>query len=183
MAYAALVRSTSAFGYADPSRSNTQADSLAWYCVEILLDAIRHARPSSTGDTISSHPSEAPVAAAPRPSAHLHRLHLTLVSVVASVSLALLPRLLAEVESIITTLSLEHEGSEELAPGMREELVALLFKTISESVGDAEKSYAINWWNEHRGVLDGRRSAALDSAHREQETVPRPDTPDAVSRL
>lgn len=66
---------------------------------------------------------------------------------------------------------------------MREELVALLFKTISEGVGDAEKSYAINWWNEHRSILGGRRSAALDSVPGGQETVPRPGTSEMVSRL
>nr|VWO96328.1 Carnitine acetyl transferase [Ganoderma boninense] len=162
MAYAALVRSASSFGYANaaPSdahdRGTTQADTMAWFCIELLLDAIRHVGTVPMKATLpySSTASSSAVATSgstPTPSEHLHRLHLTLISSVPSVPLTLLPRLLTEVKAIVLSvpLSSRERTVDRRAEEMRRELVEALFKAISQDVGDAEKDFAIEWWYEN----------------------------------
>ncbi|CDO71678.1 hypothetical protein BN946_scf184915.g22, partial [Trametes cinnabarina] len=153
MAYAALVRGASSFvgcgprEQEDPERDGSvHGDAMAWFCIETLLDAIR-------ARAHSSNP-------APPASEHLHRLHLALVATVPTVSLALLPRLLGEIEGVITAPSPKSAGVVRVdavrAREMREELVQALFKAILHDVGDAEKEYVIGWWDEHADALGGR---------------------------
>lgn len=118
---------------------------MAWLCIEELLNAIsRHSRLEET----SAPPSE-----------RLHRLHLALVATVPAVSLPLLPRLLSEVKAIITSLS----PAEGRTGEMRDELVQALFKVILQDIGDAEKEFVIDWWDENRGTLVGRSEAVVDA--------------------
>ncbi|KAI0670930.1 hypothetical protein C8Q78DRAFT_974125 [Trametes maxima] len=135
MAYAALVRSANSFGHR--SRANgtesAEGDSMAWFCVEVLLDAIHAAHVPPTGT----------------PSEQVHRLHLALVASVPSVSLVLLPRLLDAARSIVVSLS----TADPRAMEMRDELVQGLFKAVLQDVGDAEKEYGIGWWLENRATL------------------------------
>lgn len=106
LAFAALVRSAA-----------SAADlSLAWFCIDCLLAAI-----AST----SEHDDE-----------RQHRLHLTLISCVPSVPLALLPRLLDPIRSFIDAAQDKE----------RQELTDGLFAEIKERVGDREKEYMIRWW-------------------------------------
>ncbi|KAG2065595.1 hypothetical protein BDR04DRAFT_1108247 [Suillus decipiens] len=110
LAFAALVRSAA-----------SAADlPLAWFCIDCILAAI-----ASTAE----HDNE-----------RNHRLHLTLISCVPSVPLALLPRLLDSIRSFMDAAQDEK----------RQELVDALFAEIKERVGDREKEYMIRWWGELR---------------------------------
>ncbi|KAJ8455269.1 hypothetical protein ONZ51_g12546 [Trametes cubensis] len=148
MAYAALVRGASVCGHDSPGNgeSTPAGDAMAWLCIEELLNAInRHCHLKET----SAPPSE-----------RLHRLHLALVATVPAVSLPLLPRLLSEVKAIITSLS----PAEGRTGEMRHELVQALFKVILQDIGDAEKEFVIDWWDENRETLVGRSEVVVDAA-------------------
>ncbi|TBU54621.1 hypothetical protein BD310DRAFT_1041642 [Dichomitus squalens] len=179
MAYAALVRSASSFGYADSVPDDVrdagpaQADAMAWFCIEVLLDAIRHVGAAPVKATLPY--STAPKAEASSSvfaasestqtsSEHLHRLHLALVATVPSVSLKLLPRLLTEVKATILSVPLSSNEREvdRRSEEMREELVEALFKAISQDIGDTEKDYAIQWWYKN---LDALRRAGTPPRH------------------
>lgn len=152
MAYAALVRSANAFGdgVGTSDGESVEGDSMAWLCVEVLLDAIRRAR-SIPSSSLSPPPSSSSVSPTPSThSDHLHRLQLTLIALIPSVSLALMPRLLQEVKAIVlSSPAADHRGEK------RDELVQALFKAILQDVGDAEKEYTVGWWLENREVLAG----------------------------
>ena len=202
MAYAALVRSASAFGYAKATAqagNSVDADSMAWYCIEVLLDAARHARAAPVKATLPYSPdaqaSSASSSSLPPspaqdsfdvPSEHLHRLHLALVATVPSVSLTLLPRLLSEVQAIVVSVSAPspaHYATERRVEEMRAELVDALFKAISQDVGDAEKAYAIEWWYENREELVLAKAGARHPVFDGVETSANSSSPDIVSRL
>lgn len=171
MAYAALVRSANAFGDGAGASDDesVEGDSMAWLCVEVLLDAIRNSRsaPSSSLPLPLSSSSVSPIP--PTHSEHLHRLHLTLIALVPSVRLALMPRLLQEVKAIVLSSTAADRAEEQ-----REELVQALFKAILQDVGDAEKEYAIGWWLENREALaDEREDPLHDSLETEGTLVAR----------
>ncbi|KAI0631994.1 hypothetical protein C8Q77DRAFT_1210348 [Trametes polyzona] len=151
MAYAALVKSAGALRRSASSDDspNPEGDSMAWFCIEVLLQAIRKASLESSACPKSRAPSE-----------HLHRLHLALVACVPAVSLSLLPRLLDEVKAIITSLSADEQSVD-----MRDELVQALFKAILQDVGDAEKEYVVGWWLENReNLVERDTTSAADLA-------------------
>lgn len=131
MAYAALVRSAAVSGYSTGAddRESAEGDSEVWFCIEVLLDAIRNTAAVS--------------------SEQLHRLHLALIACVPSVSLPLLPRLLEEVKALIQSSSTQEGRPEE----MRGALVQALFKAILQDVGDAEKEFLVGWWLDHIDTL------------------------------
>ncbi|KAI1793301.1 hypothetical protein LXA43DRAFT_971977 [Ganoderma leucocontextum] len=199
MAYAALVRSACSFGYANavPSDAHdagtTQADTMAWFCIEALLDAIRHVGVAPVKATFpySSAPKAEAVPSVPltlpqTPSEHLHRLHLALIASVPSVPLTLLPRLLTEAKAIILSVPLSSSEREvdRRAEEMREELIEALFEAISQDVGDAEKEYAIEWWYENLQALARAetppRHPVFDGA---EATAASTGASDVVSRL
>ncbi|KAI6114154.1 hypothetical protein F5141DRAFT_1195176 [Pisolithus sp. B1] len=78
----------------------------------------------------------------------VHRLHLALVSSVSSLPLALLSRVLSIVDGIIE--GIENDDIK------CDELLEALFQEIINNVGDAEKEFAVRWWDERRvnGVND-----------------------------
>ncbi|KAH9841383.1 uncharacterized protein C8Q71DRAFT_803106 [Rhodofomes roseus] len=141
LAYAAVVRSATALGQNRASQSDGEV--LARFCVERLLDAIHQAGGSR-------EPS----------SEDLHRLHLTLIATVSSVSLVLLPRILGECKAVITSLS------DSSASTRRRESTQALFREISEKVGDAEKEYCMRWWYDNRAsfVVDVEEAATLSES-------------------
>ncbi|EED77947.1 predicted protein [Postia placenta Mad-698-R] len=141
LAYAALVRSASAFGRvkATHPESHTDGDVFAWYCIQALLDAIREI----------GHPT--PIV--DEQDEHLQRLGLTLIATVPSVSLTLLPRMLEECERIITSSRSWAKTASNFDQSPRIHLAKALFREISENVGDAEKEYCIQWWHDHRDTL------------------------------
>ncbi|KAH8114641.1 hypothetical protein DFH11DRAFT_1508769 [Phellopilus nigrolimitatus] len=151
LAYAALVRSastgrsprfptiSSSSSYAkrsdwrwgtneDLSREPSGNQALAWLCVEELTNAIA-ARCTSK--------QEANPARDDRNTAERMRLSLALISLVSNVGLALLPRLLQEVQRVI-------DG--QAGVRRRRVLIESVFEEIMERVGDGEKEYVMRWW-------------------------------------
>ncbi|KAJ6512070.1 hypothetical protein C8R47DRAFT_1291837 [Mycena vitilis] len=132
LAFASLVRSASASAHRPNSVGDLADDgyTLAWYCVDALLEAIHE---------LSEDPSAAPE--------RLHRLHLTLISVVPSLPLKLLPRVLEEIRSVLTTRG----GAQSDSGDKVKVLVDAAFVEISERVGDREKELVMRWWYDNRG--------------------------------
>ncbi|KAI0917380.1 hypothetical protein AcW2_007517 [Taiwanofungus camphoratus] len=148
LAFAALVRSASAFGkMTSYSDSRTGGEAMAWYCIETLLNVIRQTSASSVQEPSSSSP-------------HLHHLHLALIATVPSLSLSLLPQVLTELKNIIrdcSSTALVNSGSNpefrSIVQQRRADLVRALFKEISENVGNEEKEFAMRWWYDNREDL------------------------------
>lgn len=109
-----------AFAVLVRSASLTRDPALAWLCVSSTLATCKE-----LGQDIDRR----------------HRLHLALISSMPSLPLALLPRALSAVKDVI-------DGA--LNDASHKELVEALFEEIMENVGDAEKEYAVHWWNERR---------------------------------
>ncbi|KAL4080947.1 hypothetical protein J3A83DRAFT_4203554 [Scleroderma citrinum] len=95
--------------------------ALAWFCIDSLLTACKESSFAVDGYRI-------------------HGLHLALVASVSSVPLTLLPRMLSVVNDII--VDTEKDDMK------RSELLEALFQEIMNNVGDAEKAFAVSWWNE-----------------------------------
>ncbi|KAE9405702.1 hypothetical protein BT96DRAFT_915910 [Gymnopus androsaceus JB14] len=120
IAYAALVRSAASATRFDSDSERPSQFVLAWYCIEELLGAIRNLRDNREQQ---------------------HRLHLTLISCVSALPLALLGRVLDEVnivlsassrsESDLTALQSEEQN--------RAELVQALYRE--------RKEYVLRWWS------------------------------------
>ncbi|KAF9236500.1 hypothetical protein BU15DRAFT_89117 [Melanogaster broomeanus] len=112
-----------AFAALVKSATLTGDPGLAWLCINSILAACR---------TFSS----------PRDVDRRHRLHLALVSSLPSLPLVLLPRALSAVKEIVDGMPSTDAN--------RKDLVEAVFQEILENVGDAEKEYAVRWWNEQR---------------------------------
>ena len=100
------------------STSLTQDPMLAWLCISVIL-----AMCTELSQDLDRR----------------HWLHLALISSLPSLLLALLPQALSAVKDVI-------DG----APNdtSHKELVEAFFREIMENIGDAEKEYAVHWWNE-----------------------------------
>ena len=137
-----------AFAILVKSASLTQDPALAWLCISAIL---------ATCKELSQDLDRR------------HRLHLALISSLPSLLLALLPQALSAVKDVI-------DGAPNDAS--RKELVEVLFREIMENIGDAEKEYAIHWWNERCIEWSVARlaPASHDGKHLETKmsaTVPR----------
>ncbi|GJE98287.1 hypothetical protein PsYK624_145130 [Phanerochaete sordida] len=171
LAFAALVGCASVFGSSrdsatskpDDRRARTsEGDAYAWFCIALLLEAIK-ARPN--------------IALSDREKEHRQKLVLTLISTVPSVSLRLLPRLLGSIlevlESLASSADADAQGSSD-DHSDREELAKTLFEELL-NVGDEEKEHAMRWWGEHKrwvaGWVGGPRGAEA-GGEREAELQP-----------
>ena len=119
-----------------------QSFALPWYCVELILDKIRHL----TLETEAGSAQE-----------RLHRLRLTLISTVPSLPLPLMIRVLDEIQNIVVNVRETRE---------RKELVDAVFAEILEGVGDREKEASIKWWYTNRpsfaqATLSGGRKLVM----------------------
>lgn len=89
--------------------------------------------------------------------AQLHRLHLTLISTIASLPLPLMIRALEEIRYIITAQTRSDGGvpgvGDDVETEKKKELVDALFTEILEGVGDREKESAMRWWYANRQKL------------------------------
>ena len=89
----------------------------------------------------------------------VHRLRLVLISMVSSLPLLLMSRVLEEIRIILLTTTAAapqpaDSDEESAAEGRRrKELVEALFAEFLEGVGDREKEAAIRWWYQHRPML------------------------------
>ncbi|KAJ7459669.1 hypothetical protein FB451DRAFT_1271116 [Mycena latifolia] len=131
LAFASLVRSACACDGMDGMYA------LARYCIEALLNTIHELSLLRDGGQDPSIVND-----------RLHRLHLTLVSVVPTLPLKLLPQVLEEIRAILTTAP-SHSGK-------RKELADAIFVEISERVGDREKEYVMHWWYDNRNSFLGK---------------------------
>ena len=141
LAYSALVRSACVSAYAFDGLPD-ETYSLAWYCVQLILDKLRDlTSPAHDGkardDVVEDRSVE-----------RVQRLHLVLISMVSSLPLSLMSRVLEEIR---ITLTAQPDSDESAA--RRKELVEALFSEFLEGVGDREKEAAIRWWYQHRPML------------------------------
>jgi len=115
LAYSSLVKGAA-------SCSSPVDRSLAWFCIQLLVDKIN-------GLTLRPEAS----------SEELHRLCLTLLSTVPSISLPspLLGQLLSAIDLVIRNESLEQE---------RSALLAAMYEVILREVGDGEREFVMRWW-------------------------------------
>lgn len=172
MAFSALVKSASA----GPTGKTDSADenyTLAWYCIESILDAIHSESPASDSS-----------------SERLHRLHLTLIAAIPSLPLKLLPRVLEEIRNIIT-MRCNPDSELKSSAGMswrdkRKDLVDALLDEILGKVGDREKEYVMRWWYGHRReflLVDGESEIETSVADGDKPIDNRPDDRRVHSRL
>jgi hypothetical protein len=148
LAYSALVRSACVSAYAFDGPPD-ETYSLAWYCVQLVLDKLRDLT-SPAHDVKGKGKARDDVE--DRSVERVHRLHLVLISMVSSLPLSLMSRVLEEIRTILSAQPDSDEVTEESA-GRRRELVEALFSEFLEGVGDREKEAAIRWWYQHRPML------------------------------
>jgi hypothetical protein len=94
-------------------------------CIDALLNALNLAK------------EQANVAA------QLHRLRLTLISLISAVNLPLLGRLFIEVDKEITA---SEESQEKEGSSLRGELIEEVHNEVMSQVGDAQKQVSLEWW-------------------------------------
>ncbi|KAF9514564.1 hypothetical protein BS47DRAFT_1342867 [Hydnum rufescens UP504] len=115
LAFHSVVRSTSASG----------DDAAAWLCIGALLNALNLAKGQ------------------PNAAAQLHRLRLTLISLISAVNLPLLGRLFIEVDKEIMA---SEESQEKQESNMQGELIEEVHNEVMSRVGDAQKQVSLEWW-------------------------------------
>ena len=118
LAYSSLVKGA-------VSCSPPTDGTLAWFCIQLLIDRIN-------GLTLQHEGVEAS-------SEELRRLRLTLLSTVPSISLPspLLGQLLSAIDVVIRNEPLEQE---------RSALLAAMYEVILREVGDGEREFVMRWW-------------------------------------
>ena len=165
LAYSTLVRSATMTSTGVPDDTYT----LAWYCIQLLVDTIRDLSPLS----YTSRNSKGKEKALPKTKLaeadnntmktdeRTHRLSLMLISTISSLPMSIMLRALDEVYVIISAYSSSSrdddgnlEGSSQSERRRRKkELLEALFSEILEKIGDCEKEAAMKWWYTHRPVL------------------------------
>ena len=108
----------------------------------------------------------------------VHRLRLVLISMVSSLPLLLMSRVLEEIRIILLTTTTSaapppaDSDEESAAEGRRrKELVEALFAEFLEGVGDREKEAAIRWWYQHRPMLISGREEEKEKEEGEGTVV------------
>ena len=150
--------------------------TLAWYCVQLLVDTIRDLSPLSytlrnprDQGTPRKKLVEADNDTMKVDDDRIHRLSLMLISTISSLPTTIMLRALDEVYIIISAYSYSSpsrddsgvndgnnkEGSQqsERKGGRKKELLEALFSEILEKISDCEKEAAIKWWYTYRPVL------------------------------
>ncbi|KAF8843207.1 hypothetical protein BDN67DRAFT_964560 [Paxillus ammoniavirescens] len=132
LAFVTLVRSATL----------TRDPALGWLCIDSILAACR-------------------AFSAPQDVSQRHRLHLSVISSLPSLPLALLSRALSAVKDIVDATPDTNEN--------RKELMEAVFQEILENMGDAEKEYAVRWWNEQRAKWMASQGKHEDVRHTQAE--------------
>ena len=164
LAYSALVRSATMISTGVPGDTYT----LAWYCVQLLIDTIRDLSPPP----YTPQNPKGKGKAQEEPETHnnkddrTHRLSLMLISTISSLPMKIMLRTLDEIRIIITAYShsrsqddsgvddgSKDEASQSERKGRKKELLEALFSEILENVGDREKEVTIKWWYKYRPDL------------------------------
>ena len=159
LAYSALVRSACVSAYEFDGLPD-ETYSLAWYCVQLILDKLRDLTSPAAHDVKGKGKARGDdVKVEDRSVERVHRLRLVLISMVSSLPLLLMSRVLEEIRIILLTTTSDapqpaDSAEESAAEGRRrKELVEALFSEFLEGVGDREKEAAIRWWYQHRPML------------------------------
>lgn len=171
LAYSTLVRSATMTSSGVPGDTYT----LAWYCVQLLIDTIRDLSPPSQNPK-GKHKAQEKLEADNTKKAddRTHRLSLMLISTISSLPMTIMLRALDEIRIIIITAYShsssssrsrddsgvddgnkddDNEASQSERKGRKKELLEALFSEILDKMGDREKEGAIKWWYTHRPVL------------------------------
>ncbi|KAF8904131.1 hypothetical protein CPB84DRAFT_1814520 [Gymnopilus junonius] len=149
LAYSALVRSASVSAYATSGPPDDMF-TLAWYCVQLLLDTINEL--SSTGQGLKGKGKA--LEDDEKSTERLHRLQLMLIASVSSLPLTLMLRALDEIRQLISAYPEDDNGVTKLGDkGKKAELVETLFSELLEKTGDREKEAAMRWWYKYRPTL------------------------------
>ena len=152
LAYSALVRSACVSAYEFDGLPD-ETYSLAWYCLQLILDKLRDLTSPAAHDVKGKGKARDDVKVEDRSVERVHRLRLVLISMVSSLPLLLMSRVLEEIRIILLTTAPADSDEESAAGRRRKELVEALFAEFLEGVGDREKEAAIRWWYEHRPML------------------------------
>jgi len=145
LAYAALVRGACSNNGTAPM--HLTGDNLAWYCIMVLTGTMRELSSSLCATSSDDE----------RRRERLHRLHLTLISTVPSLSLKLMMRVLEEILVFLKGLPQTRTGGDDpdaTEAKRKKELIEALFGELVEGVGDREKEAAMQWWYQHEGELE-----------------------------
>lgn len=113
------------------SSGSRHGDTLAWYCVQSLLDAVTGNEPKTRGKKATRSLKDE------NPEERVHRLKLTLIAALPSLPLKLLPQVLEHLKAFIVS---ENDKDK------RRELTDATLKEILEKVGDQEKVVVMRWW-------------------------------------
>ena len=137
--------------------------TLAWYCVQLLVDTIRDISPLFYTSLKKPEADNNTVKADDR----THRLTLMLISTISSLPMTIMLRTLDEIYIIIRAYSYspsrddrgvddsnkDDGGSQSERKGIKKELLEALFTEILDKIGDCEKEAAMKWWYTYRPVL------------------------------
>ena len=186
LAYSTLVRSATMTSTGFPGDAYT----LAWYCIQLLVNTIRDLSPLSYTSQNSTGQGAAPkkLEANNTTDDRSHRLCLMLISTLSSLPTTVLLRALDEIHIIISAYSYpsssrndscvdddgnkdEEDSQSERKSGRKKELLEALFSEILEKIGDCEKETAMKWWYTHRPVLVSE-SGHVDGVKRQEGQGP-----------
>jgi hypothetical protein len=132
-AFSTLVRAAGATRVGEAQSCTAEQDQLVWFSIHSLLEAMHPLSGRKEGEE------------------HLHRLHLTLISTVSSLSLSLLPRVLNEIRNVIVQQAKSSDLSVDRSLGGKQQgLVGALFAEISERTANCEKDFVLKWWLDNR---------------------------------
>jgi len=143
--------------------------TLAWYCVQLILDTIEELSPqprNEKGNEKANARTEAEDDAKTTTD-RVHRLHLMLISTISSLPLPLMLRALEETRRLITAYPTDSDAEgmaaldaeEETGTGGKAELLEALFNELLEKTGDREKETAMRWWYKYRPELISEKAS------------------------
>lgn len=128
--------------------------TLAWYCIQLLLDTIQEISPTTPLDPKGKGKAKEPDTEAIK---RVHRLELMLISTISSLPISLMLRALDEVRLLIMAYPTNAGGgadaTEAGTKSRRTELLDALFSELLEKTGDREKEVAMRWWYKYRSTL------------------------------
>jgi hypothetical protein len=148
--------------------------TLAWYCVQLILDTIKelsspqpqHSKRSKAKANARTE-AEAEDDATTTTTDRVHRLHLMLISTISSLPLPLMLRALEETKRVITAYPTDDDADgmgavdaeEEAGKGGKAELLEALFNELLEKNRDREKETAMRWWYKYRHELISEKAS------------------------
>lgn len=158
LAYSALVRSASVSAFTSSNGAPDDMYTLAWYCVQLIVDTIHELLPvvpsisNSKGKQKENEQEKETTPNIENSTDRVHRLHLMLISTISSLPLPLMLRALNETRVLISAYPVNDiDNADEQSK--KDELVDALFHELLEKTGDREKEAAIRWWYKYRPTL------------------------------